>query len=383
MKLAAPEISRIEMIIQGQEDGVSLAQGALRVGGVAPVIHDYASAVLRTDKADYYGPSQGLRDLRAALAAHLSQRYLSPISMAQLLIGHGSMGALSALLLHLLEPGDEVIVPEPCYPVYGSILQMVRAHICGVPAYVRSERVANGRWQFDLSAIESAITEKTKLLLLSNPNNPTGHVLSEKELGALVGLAEQHGFYIIVDEAYEDYVFEGNFRSVLPYTSLSNRVLRTATFSKGYGMSGWRIGHICGPQELVLAASHVTGAVFSSANLIGQYAALEALRHPEILEYSRRMVAAGRLAMLSELKPLVAAGRVSFATPTGGFSVFCKVDGVPDTYDWAHDMVHAVKLAVVPGGVFSPLHKDHIRLCYARELPVVVEGINRLKRYME
>lgn len=185
-------IKKIESEVRSNEDCVSLAQGALKVGGVPVEIKKHLQDVFNTDRTDYYQSAWGILPLREKIAQHLSRVNRVSLSYENVLVTHGCAGAISALLLTLLEKGDEVILPEPTYPAYKNVISVAR----GNPIFVS----CRDSFELDLDKIEAARTEKTKVLLFSNPVNPTGAVISKHTIEALINWCEKYGIYLIVDE---------------------------------------------------------------------------------------------------------------------------------------------------------------------------------------
>ncbi|MCK4499033.1 pyridoxal phosphate-dependent aminotransferase [Candidatus Babeliales bacterium] len=381
MGLSLYEIKKIESIARQQKDGISLAQAALRVGGVHEAVREHAREVLLTDKADYYGDSQGLRSLRWDLTQYFKKRYGAQVSLQQVMVSHGAIGAFAALCAGILKPGDEVVLPEPTYPAYKNTVSAVGGRAIFVPAYVSD----NGEpWQLDIDRIHKTITSKTKLLVLANPSNPLGAVLKIEELEKLAHLAEKYGFYLVIDEAYEDHVFTGKFDSAVGLAARFEHVVRLGSFSKNFAMSGWRVGSMVASQKLIDYLVPFQDAFFSCPNQLVQFAASYALSRPDLIKEARDKVQDGYRIAMADLAPLVENGMIAnMVNPSAAFFAFFKVPDCQNTIDLVYDMLHAVRVAVVPGIDFGPSFGNYIRLCYARNPEYLRDGIGRLKNYFE
>lgn len=380
--LEMPSIKKIEALAQSTPGCISLAQGALRIGGVDQHTKEYARQILLTDKADYYQDPLGIAPLRQRLALTLSERFATKITQEQVFISHGGIGALASLALTVLDAGDEILLPEPAYPVYANVAKIAKAVPIFVQAYELKANKGSGRnqWTFDLEAVKNAITKKTKLILLSNPSNPTGVFLSQAELQELSRLCESKGVYLVVDEVYDDYIFEGTFSSSTPYAAHSQFTIRLGSFSKNFGMSGWRIGYAVAQPELISLIGAVQASIISNPSVIAQYAALYALEHRELTEHYATIVKKNRDTMCDFFDDLEQSGVLTYGRPAAGFYLFFKKEGI-DGHAFVMDVLQHAKVAMTPGTDFGPSAQQYVRLCFAREPELITESIARLKKY--
>lgn len=380
--LEMPSIKKIEAIAQSMQGCISLAQGALRIGGVDQHTKEYARQILLTDKADYYQDPLGIAPLRQRIALTLSERYGAKIGQQQILIGHGSVGVLSTLMSMLLEVGDEVLLPEPTYPVYANIVRIVKAVPVFTPAYELHANKNNGRssWVCNINRIKDAITPKTKMILFSNPSNPTGVFLSPSELQELSWICESKGIYLVVDEVYDDYVFEGVFSASTPYAAHSERTIRLGSFSKNFGMSGWRVGFAVAQPELVAVAGAVQASMISNPTVISQYAALYALEHREYTDHYAAIIKKNRDIVCDFFDHLEHSGVVTYGRPHAGFYLFFKTEAT-DSTAFVMDVLQKVRVALTPGADFGPSAQQFVRLCFARDPELIAQSMHRLKEY--
>lgn len=381
--LDQPALKTIEHQIQQLPDGISLAQGALRIGGIDASIRSHLQSVLATDATDYYGHSLGIAPLRAKLAATLSTRFKSTIAPSNIAVTHGSINGISALCFLLLEKGDEVLLPEPTYPVFMNAIKLARGTIAFVNFY-RHEQQSDGtsQWVFDLEKLKEARTPRTKMLIIAHPSNPCGACMTQDEINALAQWCESEGIYCIFDEAYENYFFDMPTTSSTPLIASSKFLIRTGSFSKTYGMSGWRVGYVLAPTAIINHMAAVQDGLLVCPNVPGQHAALYALDHPEIIAAYTETIRLNRNYAYQAITPLIERGIVSCARPAAGFFLFMKINGA-DTRAVAQDLIEKAAVAVVPGNDFGPSGKEYVRVCYARNQGRLEEGMTRLVHYLQ
>ncbi len=382
ISLEMPSIKRIEAIAQGMQDCISLAQGALRIGGVDQHTKEYARQILLSDKADYYQDPAGIVPLRQRLALTLAERHGVKITNTHILVSHGSVGALMAFCLMVLGKDDEVVLPAPTYPTYNHIVQLAKAK----PVFTNSYQLKKIRethkheWVFDLETIKKALTAKTRMIILSNPSNPTGAMLSSHGLQDLSWLCEKQGIYLVVDEVYDDYVYDGFFSASTPYAVHSQFTIRLGSFSKNFGMSGWRIGYLVGQPDLIQKLGPIQSATLSCPTVISQYAALYALEHREYTDHYAAILKKNRDVLCDFFDGLETSELVEYGRPAGSFYLFFKIKKGLGS-DIALDILNRAKVALTPGDDFGPSYSEYIRLCFARDPEVIAQAIMRLKNY--
>ena len=316
---------------------------------------------IQEDKTTYT-PANGLAELRQAVARKLQGENGIPCSQDNVTIVPGLTTGLLLVYLAVLDPGDEVIVFDPYYPPYPHLATMAGAEV----VYVSTLPT----FQPDLPAIEASITDKTKLIVINSPNNPSGTVYGEEDLRKLAAIAEKHNILVISDEIYEHFVYGGKHFSI---GSIYPNTITMNGFSKEHAMTGWRVGYVAGPQEVIDGINELQQYVVMSSSSIAQHAAMSALKHkpsPELVEkyHRKRNLIVGTLESLDY--------KVSGAQ--GAFYVFVKAP---------HDMtdVEFVEratehgLVLVPGRAFSRLH-GYIRLSYGADMRTVERGLEVLKK---
>lgn len=372
-------IKKIEEIARSSDEYISLSQGSIKVGGIPQEIKNYVQTLMNSDITDYYESCWGILPLREQLAAHLTKKHGVSFTTANVLPTHGCIGGLSLLYLAILNPGDEVVIPQPAYPAYSILTQAARAKAVPVSLY---HQKADGdyTWDFDVERIKAAVTEKTKIIIFSNPWNPLGIVVPIHTIRELLSWCEQRGIYLIVDQAYEDYVFTDAFQSAAPLSLHSDHLITAFTFSKNLAMSGWRIGYLVMSHGLNKALAGMQDALLNCLNNTAQYAAMYALQRPELVQQFYKIIAHNRQRAMDLLQPLVKHGVLSYKEPAGGFYLFLKTDQ-PDATDLCMSILHKAKVSMVPGSTFGQSGSPFLRLNYARETHLLEEGIKRITSY--
>ena len=381
LRLNRSALRKIEETAQKTPGCISFSQGVCRLGGVSQTIKAHVQGLLNTDIADYYQLGVGIQALREKLATTLSARFNTPLSVQNILVSHGSLGCLNTLGKTLLDVGDQVLIPAPAYPMYKQLIASMHAEPIFVTAYHWQQQGTGGTWRFDIDALQNAITPKTKMILLSNPSNPTGVVLTKAEVLALKALCEQRGIYLVLDEIYDDFMFEGEFYSGTGFVLESEWVMRVGSFSKNYGMSGWRVGYLVAPAALISAMIPIQEVSLCCPSVIGQHAALFALDHPELVVQTHQKLLPIKNMVCETFNIIAQSGLISFAPPQAGLYVFAKT-AYADSTPFVIDLLEKAKVAVVPGSDFGRDAAPFFRLCFAREMDVVREGMNRLQAYV-
>jgi aminotransferase len=322
-----------------------------------------------------YTSNAGLPRLRELICADLGKRYGADYDPGdECLITTGVSEGLDLALRVLLNPGDEVIVPEPCYVAYEPCV----AFAGGTPVRVPT------RWEdgfaVDADVVAAAITPRTKAILIGSPANPTGAVQPRAALEALVALAEKHDLYLISDEIYDRLTYTGGHICLGTLPGARERTVLLGGFSKAHAMTGWRVGWICAPAPVAELAVRVHQYTMLCAPHISQLAAVEALSAPDdevdamVADYDRR-----RRVFVKGLRET----GLDCPEPGGAFYAFPSIrsSGL-DSETFAERLLHAEHVAVVPGSVFGPSGEGHVRCSYATALPLLEEALVRIDRFL-
>ncbi len=310
-----------------------------------------------------YTSNSGLIELRAALSDHLASRYgVRYDAETEILITVGASEALHLAALALVEPGDEVIVPEPCFVAYPAVVTFAGGR--AVPVATRVDEA----FQLDVDDLAAACTPRTRGLLVGYPSNPTGAVMDRDRLLAVAALAEARDLFVISDEIYDQLVYGVEHTCLAALPGMRERTVLLGGFSKNYAMTGWRIGYACAPAPLIAALRKVHQYVIMSAPTAGQYAALAALTDPAAAAAVEAMVAAYDERRRFVVERFNAIGLPTFE-PRGAFYAFPDIrptglDG--DTF--CERLLYEHKVALVPGHAFGEAGRGFARCSYAASL---------------
>jgi aminotransferase len=357
---------------------VSLAQGIPSFDTPEPVGR-YVQEKIASGATSRYSLTPGLPKLREAIAQALLAEGMRYDPENEIIVTCGSIEAISATLLAALEPGDEVIVPSPSYPSYVEAIRMAGGVPCFLPL-VEEENFA-----LDPDAFERAITRRTVAVLFANPNNPTGTIYSRAQIERLVEIAERRDLLVVTDEVYKDFLYnDAELYTPARIDAARRRVVRVFSFSKAYGMTGWRVGFLHTDRRNVAEILKIHDALVTCAPVVSQYAAIAALElgretidrfREEFL--ARRNLTLGALDRLSHL--------LDYQKPNASYFVFPRVkDVVPmarDSRRLARDILERARVALVPGIAFGPSGEAHLRISYSRERAEIEEAFARLGDY--
>jgi aminotransferase len=327
------------------------------------------------DETTSYTSNSGLIELRVALSEHLERLYgvhYDPEQELLLTIGVSEGMLISALAL--LDPGDEVLLPEPCFVSFPAAIQFADA----VPVHVPTRLEHN--FQVRTADLEAAITPRTRAMLIGYPNNPTGAVMPRERMLELAEFAERHDLLVLSDEIYDRLVYGVEHTCFAALPGMRDRTVLLGGFSKAYAMTGWRLGWIAASADIIAAATKVHQYAIMSAPTMSQYAALEALRCGEAsvarmrAEYDRR-----RKVVVSGLNQI---GLPTFE-PKGAFYAFPSVAGLGlSSEQFCEQLLLAEQVAVVPGDAFGPSGAGHVRLCYATAMDQIETALERIDRFV-
>ena len=362
-------------------DLLATMEGVISLGVGEP---DYATpwrireaAIYSLEKGDtMYTSNSGMLELRQELSRYLKENYkVGYASENELLITVGVSEALDLALRATVNPGDEVIIPDPCYVAYDACVTLAG----GVPVKVPTWE----KYDFELSAadIEARITPRTKAILLGYPANPTGAVMSREKLGKIAELARRHNLLVISDEIYARLVYgvESTCFAALP--GMKENTILLGGFSKAYAMTGWRVGYAAAPSEIIAAMTKIHQYTIMCAPTMAQVAAIEALKSGEsdtndmVEDYNRR-----RLLIVKGLRDI----GLSCFEPKGAFYAFPSIRSTGMTSaEFAEKLLREQKVAVVPGSAFGQCGEGYVRCCYATSLPDIEEALSRMKKFLK
>jgi aspartate/methionine/tyrosine aminotransferase len=326
----------------------------------------------------HYTHSLGLIELRRALAEDVHRRLgLTCDPQTEILVTIGSTAAIMITLLTVLEPGDEVLVPEPMYLFYLDWAEYANARTVPLPM----DPDHPGR--IDESALRAKVTDRTKVILINSPHNPTGSGLGRAGLEAVARVAVDRDLLVVSDEVYDRIVFPPfEHHSLAELPGLRERTVVVNSFSKSFAMDGWRIGYLTGPADLVGEIEKTQQHTVLSAATFVQWAAVEALRRGDELVGPMLEAYAARRRLMLDL--VESSSRLSARPPQGAFYVWAKIDP-PAADDWTlvDRALDEAGVAVTPGEVFGPSGAGYLRLSFCLAEDKIEKGMTRLKRVLE
>jgi len=316
----------------------------------------------------HYTHSLGTFALRDAICEHYLARYRVRLTPEQILVTAGTSPALMLLFAALLEPGDEVLLTNPCYACYPSCVRFAG----GRPVFI--DTYAEEAYQVDVARARALLSPRTRAILINSPANPTGAVLSAAALREVAEL----GPLVISDEIYHGLTYEGEERSILEF---NDRAVVLNGFSKAYAMTGWRLGYVIGPPELIRRLQVLHQNFFISASAFVQAAGVAALREAGPDAARMRQEYAARRQIV--LDGLAAMGLPQPVPPTGAFYVLIDVRRYShDSLALAFDLLRQARVALTPGIDFGSNGEGHLRLSYATRRDRLREGLARLERFL-
>jgi aspartate/methionine/tyrosine aminotransferase len=336
-----------------------------------PTVIAQACETAIAEGSTHYTQSLGLPDLRDAIRDHYAATYGVTVDPDNIVVTQGTSPAMLLLFGALLDPGDEVIMADPCYPAYPNYV----AFLGGEPKLVRTRASDGFRYRFD--ELESAVTPRTRAIMITSPSNPTGAVLDDAYLRELAALAERTGVFIASDEIYHGLDFCGPDRTILSYT---DRAFVLNGFSKTYAMTGWRLGYLIAPPEFVRPAEKIQQNFFLAANAFVQQAGVVALTEagPDVARM-RDIYDERRRYLVPELRRI---GLVIESEPCGAFYVFADASAWGrDSLELSRRLLEEAGVACAPGIDFGPGGEGFLRFSYATSMERLVEGVARLENW--
>ncbi len=325
----------------------------------------------------HYSPNQGFIELREAISHYMKRRFhLSYVPKSEIVVTVGGSEAIDIAVRAVINPGDEVIIPEPCFVAYKNCVMMAG----GIPVTIPLN--AEDNFVLRPEQLQAALSPKTKMIMLGYPNNPTGAVMSREELMAITEVIRDLPIVVLSDELYAELTYEpASHCSIAELEGMAERTILIGGFSKAFAMTGWRIGFACGPEPILAAMNKIHQYIIMSSPTTAQDAALEALRHsndhitPMREEYNRRrrlVVHACREMGLGCFEPL------------GAFYVFPNISSTGlSSNEFCERFLQEEKVAIVPGNAFGECGEGFVRISYASSLENIREAMLRLKRFVE
>ena len=359
------------------DDVISLGIGEPDFVSPPPILNAGIASLQRGHTA--YTSNSGIYELREAVVANLASRYggCQYDPETETLITVGVSEAMYLAMQAILDPGDEVIVPQPCFVAYTASVILAGGTVVDVPTYAADNFFVNPE------AIEAAITPRTKALLVGFPSNPTGAVMDYAGMQRIAAVAERHDLIVISDEIYDRLVYGGHEHimfAALP--GMAQRTIHLGGMSKDYAMTGWRIGYALGPEDLLGAMRKIHQYLIMSAPTTGQEAALAAFTDPATEEYVQQMIASYDMRRRFIVDGLNEIGLDCFE-PKGAFYAFPSVRRTGlDEHEFCERLLVEEHVAVIPGSAFGRGGEGHVRCAYASSMENIEKALERMYRFM-
>jgi aminotransferase len=371
-------IKKLQLMAGEYEGVISLAQG-IPDFFTTENIRTAAKQAIDNNLVDKYTPGYGIEPLRQTIVKKLTKDNNIKADISQVIVTHGGIEALMATFMTILNPSDEVIVLTPDYASH--ITQTRIARHGGMPIFVPLTETDKG-WVLDEEKLESRITPQTKAILICNPCNPTGKVYTKGELQSIIKIAGKHNLFIISDEIYEYFTFDGKKHiSIGSLPGAEDRTISIFGLSKSYAMTGWRIGYIVASKKLSPQIFKIHDSLITCPTAVSQYAALEAIsgdqanvRHYKAGFEKRRDIVMNALKKTDKLSVIL---------PEGAYYAFIKVNFPVDDYELSIRLIREAKVAVVPGSAFGLGGENHLRISFGGNEQELEDGMHRLIDFIE
>lgn len=334
-----------------------------------------AIRAIENDDSHYTDP-RGMETLRVTAANYLKQQYhLNYDPDTQITVTVGVSEGIHDVFLSILNPGDEVVVPTPSYPLYMPNISVTGAKL----VFVNTEQ---DDYKLTPQRLERTLEEhpKAKALLLNYPNNPIGNTYSKDELKALGSVIKKHPIFCVCDEIYSELTYDCKHCSLAPF--IPDQAIVMNGVSKAFAMTGWRVGLVCGPQEIIKRINAIHSDIVTSVNTNAQYAAVEAFKNGKPDSLRMRKIYQQRRDILR--KGIAEVGFTS-PKPSGAFYIFAKIPSefTQDSVKFAYQLAKEAKVGSIPGVVFGPGGEGHIRFSYAASTASLREVVKRIQKFVK
>jgi aspartate aminotransferase len=334
----------------------------------------YAMTRALVENKTRYAPSSGIEPLRAALARKLNEKNKIPTGTDEVLVTSGGAHALYVAFQAVLDPGDDVLLFSPFWTPIREMINGAQARPLLVPT-------ASARRHGLTATLEKMATPHVRAIYYNTPQNPAGTVFSREEAEEVAAFAKKHHLIVIADEAYEDLVYEGEHFSIASLPGMAERTISTYTFSKSYGMTGWRVGYVTAKEPFMTGLRKLVLYSVNGVSTPSQWAALEALSIPEE-EFAKRRL------QYRERRDLLVSGLNELGlecdVPAGAFYAFPRVQSIhKESRQAAEILLEKAHVATIPGTVFGAQGEGHLRFGYATSLEAIGSGLNALRKFLK
>ena len=360
-----------------EADGLSILK--LNIGNPAPFGFNAPEEVILDMRQSLwecqgYSDSKGLFSARKAIMQYCQLKKIPGVTMDDIYTGNGVSELINLSMQALLNDGDEILIPAPDYPLWTATATLAGGKVVH---YICDEE---SDWNPDIADIRSKITDKTKAIVIINPNNPTGAVMTREDLEAIAEVIIRHDIYVLSDEIYSELTYAGDHVSIASLPGMKERTITMNGFSKAYAMTGWRLGFVCGPQIIMDQMLKIHQYAIMCAPTNSQYAAVEALRNcGDEVKKMRDAYNQRRRFLMSEFKRM----GIECFEPYGAFYVFPCIKSTGMTSDeFCEKLLLQEKVLAVPGNAFGDCGEGFLRISYAYSLEDLKEALGRLEHFV-
>ncbi len=371
-------IKKMELLARAKKDVVSLAQGIPSFP--TPLnIKQAAKEAIDNGLSDKYTPGYGIEPLRVAMADKIKRFNKIDTDPSRIITTHGAIEGVMATFMAILNPDDEIAILTPDYASHITQARIARngAHPVSVPL-----KETEKGWVLDSKRLEAAITARTKAILVCNPCNPTGKVYSYEELKEIARIALQYNLFIVTDETYEEFVFDGKEHiSIGSFPEVADRVISLFTVSKTYSMTGWRIGYLTAQKAIVDNIFKIHDSLVTCPTAVSQYAALEALTGDQSAVGEFRQTFIKRRQMV--IDAIAKTDVMKLTVPQGGYFAFPRFVKPVDEYELALKILDEANVAVIPGSPFGLGGENHLRISFGTDDITLQLGLDRLVGFLK
>jgi len=347
-----------------------------------PIIEEAKKAL--DDKFTGYTETPGIKPLREAIAEYLNNRYGADVEADEVIVATGAKTAIFLAISAFISEGDEVLIPDPAYPAYAEVTKLFG----GRPVYIPLRFDPKTGFSLSIDEIEKRITSRSKMIVINNPHNPTGAVFNPKDLQSILDIAKRHKLLVLVDEIYDNFVYEdGAFRGVLELEpSWRDYVLYVNGFSKTFSMTGWRLGYLVANKSIIDPLRRLATNVYSCPPSFAQVAAIRALRDPKVWDMVKEMISVFKQRLDVIYSELLTLPHVEVWKSRGAFYIYPRVAGLlekigMDVETFVEWLLEEAGVVILPGTAFSETEqgREFVRFSFALNERDIREGIARIR----
>ncbi len=365
--------------LSGRYDDVAFLSWAKPMSGTPEHIDQAVTKAIKSGKCGGYSQSEGLVELRQEIVKKLKRDNDISADISEIIVTIGAVEGLAAAVMAVIDPGDEIILPDPTYSTHIRQVELASGRPVLIPLLVKSG------YRLDLEKIENAINSRTRAIMYCSPSNPTGTVFCENELRKLAKIAVEHKLSIITDEAYEYFVFDNNKHfSIASIPGMKDHAISVFTLTKSYAMTGWRIGYLHAAKNMAeqIKKAHIPFAI--CAPVVSQYAGIAALKGSQdcIKEFRSHYLKARNL-MCQRLDNLE--DHFSYVRPEGSYLMFPRLlsQEYLDSLSFCRKLLEKERVSTTPGVAFGPSGEGHIRLSFCVDDDMINKAFDRMERFFK